>query len=187
MNIPKSPQFENLIEISKLKENGESTVTHGKHGYVKEEFKIDNIKLSKLYKKPIGRYSLLTFKEILSEDKETISYYKDNLIKTLKDYLPQIRENDTILVVGLGNRHISADSLGTEVVKNITVTRNIIDNVPNICAIAPSVMGLTGIETADTIGGIINNLGIDANTLNNENERIFVMEDQLVVTKKRNN
>lgn len=36
----------------------------------------------------------------------------------------------------------------------------------------------------DTIGGIINNLGIDANTLNKENERIFVMEDQLVVHKK---
>ena len=42
-------------------------------------------------------------------------------------------------------------------------------------------------KQGDTIGGIINNLGIDANTLNNENERIFVIEDQLIVTKKRNN
>ena len=39
----------------------------------------------------------------------------------------------------------------------------------------------------DTIGGITNNLGIDANTLNRENERIFVVEDQLVVHKKEGN
>ena len=39
----------------------------------------------------------------------------------------------------------------------------------------------------DTIGGIINNLGIDANTLNKENQRMFVVEDQLVVHKKEGN
>ena len=39
----------------------------------------------------------------------------------------------------------------------------------------------------DTINGIINNLGIDANTLNKENQRIFVVEDQLVVHKKEGN
>lgn len=39
----------------------------------------------------------------------------------------------------------------------------------------------------DTINGIINNLGIDANTLNKENERIFVIEDQLIVHKKEGN
>ena len=39
----------------------------------------------------------------------------------------------------------------------------------------------------DTVDTIINNLGIDANTLNSENERIFVLEDQLVVHKKEGN
>ena len=39
----------------------------------------------------------------------------------------------------------------------------------------------------DTIGAIVNNLGIDANTLNKENQRIFVVEDQLVVHKKEGN
>lgn len=36
----------------------------------------------------------------------------------------------------------------------------------------------------DTIDGIINNLGIDANTLAKQNKRIFVMEDQLIINKK---
>ena len=39
----------------------------------------------------------------------------------------------------------------------------------------------------DTIDMIVNNLGIDANTLNRENERIFVLPDQLVVHKKEGN
>ena len=39
----------------------------------------------------------------------------------------------------------------------------------------------------DTIDAIINNLGIDANTLNSQNKRIFVMEDQLIVNKKEGN
>ena len=42
-------------------------------------------------------------------------------------------------------------------------------------------------KEGDTIDGIINNLGIDANTLNNQNKRIFVMEDQLIVNKKEGN
>ena len=39
-------------------------------------------------------------------------------------------------------------------------------------------------KAGDTIDGIINNLGIDANTLNKQNKRIFVIEDQLIVNKK---
>lgn len=42
-------------------------------------------------------------------------------------------------------------------------------------------------KQGDTIDFIINNLGIDANTFNKENERIFVLEDQLVVHKKEGN
>lgn len=42
-------------------------------------------------------------------------------------------------------------------------------------------------KVGDTIDGIINNLGIDANTLNSQNKRIFVIEDQLVVNKKEGN
>lgn len=42
-------------------------------------------------------------------------------------------------------------------------------------------------KSGDTVGTIINNLGIDANTFNKENERIFVVEEQLVVHKKEAN
>ena len=42
-------------------------------------------------------------------------------------------------------------------------------------------------KEGDTIDFIINNLGIDANTLNKENKRILVLEDQLIIHKKEGN
>ena len=39
----------------------------------------------------------------------------------------------------------------------------------------------------DTLDAIINNLGVDANTFNRENERIFIVPDQLIVHKKELN
>ena len=42
-------------------------------------------------------------------------------------------------------------------------------------------------KSGDTIEFITNNLGIDANKLNEENNKIFVMEDQLIVHKKEGN
>lgn len=39
-------------------------------------------------------------------------------------------------------------------------------------------------KQGDTIDYITNNLGIDANTLNNQNKKIFVLEDQLIISKK---
>ena len=42
-------------------------------------------------------------------------------------------------------------------------------------------------RSGDTISAITNNLGIDANTLNKENDRLFVVEDQLIVHKKEGN
>ena len=42
-------------------------------------------------------------------------------------------------------------------------------------------------KKGDTIDFIINNLGIDANILNKENKKIFVVEDQLIVHKKETN
>lgn len=39
-------------------------------------------------------------------------------------------------------------------------------------------------KEGDTIDYIINNLGVDANELNKQNRKIFVMPDQLIVNKK---
>ncbi|MGN0164029.1 MAG: GPR endopeptidase [Candidatus Ornithomonoglobus sp.] len=65
------------------------------------------------------------------------------------------------LVVGLGNRAITPDALGDEAVKQLIITSHIKKYMPgtldkdfsDVCAVAPGVMGTTGIETAELVKG----------------------------------
>lgn len=72
-------------------------------------------------------------------------------------------ENDTVLVVGLGNWNITADALGPKVIRSLMVTRHLKEYVPEeidegirpVCAIAPGVLGITGIETGEIVRGLV--------------------------------
>lgn len=68
-----------------------------------------------------------------------------------------------VLVVGLGNRNVTADALGTRVVERMLVTRHLhqamaeemAGHLRGVSAIAPGVLGLTGIETAELCRGLV--------------------------------
>lgn len=68
-------------------------------------------------------------------------------------------ENAATLIVGLGNRAITPDALGCRAVEELLVTRHMQSYIDaptgNVCAIAPGVLGTTGIETLDIIKGIV--------------------------------
>ena len=78
----------------------------------------------------------------------------------LKRMLPPQGE---VLVVGLGNRNVTADALGTRVVERMLVTRHLHQamveelqgKLRGVSAIAPGVLGLTGIETAELCRGLV--------------------------------
>lgn len=71
-----------------------------------------------------------------------------------------------ILVVGLGNRNVTADALGTRVVERLLVTRHLREamaeelngKLRGVSAIAPGVLGLTGIETAELARGLVSHV-----------------------------
>jgi spore protease len=97
---------------------------------------------------------------------------ENRLIEILGLHLQQLLnlQNDTqILVVGLGNWNVTPDSLGPSVVEKIYVTRHLKAIYPdkigqgfrNVCAIAPGVLGLTGIESGEIIFGIVQRLKPD--------------------------
>jgi spore protease len=115
-----------------------------------------------------GRY--ITVEAIGLRDKNT--ELEDQLVEVLCQQLQQLLNLDddaTVLVVGLGNWNVTPDSLGPSVVENLYVTRHIKELYPekigpgfrNVCAIAPGVLGLTGIETSDIIAGIAQRLKPD--------------------------
>ena len=71
----------------------------------------------------------------------------------------------SILVVGLGNREVTADALGPRVVDNLFITRHILKEygtyafgnkiVNKISGIVPGVMAQTGMECVEIIRGIV--------------------------------
>ncbi|MBR6524497.1 MAG: GPR endopeptidase [Clostridia bacterium] len=67
-----------------------------------------------------------------------------------------------VLVVGLGNRQITADALGSRTVEKMLVTRHMAENQSapladfrSVCAVSPGVLGITGIETAEMVRGVV--------------------------------
>ncbi|WP_075982361.1 GPR endopeptidase [Bacillus massilinigeriensis] len=74
-----------------------------------------------------------------------------------------ITEDASCLVVGLGNWNVTPDALGPQVCENLLVTRHLYELQPEsvekgfrpVSALAPGVMGLTGIETSDIIMGVV--------------------------------
>ncbi len=71
-------------------------------------------------------------------------------------------KDSTILVLGLGNRSITADALGPQTIDSVVATRHLIEYMPEeidqrlrrVCAVAPGVLGNTGIETGEIVKGI---------------------------------
>ncbi len=62
----------------------------------------------------------------------------------------------SVLVLGLGNRRMTADALGDRVVSGILVTRHMQQQpLRPVCALAPGVLGITGVETAELAQGLV--------------------------------
>lgn len=64
-----------------------------------------------------------------------------------------------VLVLGLGNRHMTADALGNRVVDSVLVTRHLKEKrLRSVCAMSPGVLGITGVETAELALGLTERL-----------------------------
>ncbi len=110
--------------------------------------------------KPIGSYITLESSFIKENDRQA----HEKLIAILSRHIKEIcpKNADTVLVIGLGNAQVTPDSLGPKVVEKILVTRHIKDTVPedinnsvaSVAALAPGVMGMTGIETLEVVKGV---------------------------------
>lgn len=108
-----------------------------------------------------NNYTTIYFND--ATDKDNYLNLEKVLIKELKKYI-NIKENDTILVVGLGNSKSTPDALGPSTIDSILVTRhlkllNVLDKDYSVVStFKPSVMGTTGIESIDLIKNIIKDI-----------------------------
>ncbi|MFA5602222.1 MAG: GPR endopeptidase [Bacilli bacterium] len=147
-------------------------------GIISEQEQIKDIKITrvtveeegskKIGKNP-GEYITIEFKDITDyENKENLKKIFSNELKELLKKI-NIKQTDTCLIVGLGNRKSTPDSLGPVTVDSILVTKHLFDldkkNVNRgfrpVSAFTPGVMGETGIETSEIILGIIERIKPD--------------------------
>ncbi len=125
-----------------------------------EESKIDKNTASIWHKKE-GVYETISFTDIT--DKNNFKQVEKVSIEGLKRVLKElnIKEEDKVLVVGLGNAFSTPDALGPKTIDQVLVTRHLFllgeveDGYRNVASFKPSVTGSTGIETKDLIEGIV--------------------------------
>lgn len=113
----------------------------------------------KLFNRKAGIYITIEAEGLGEND----DFYNERVIEIISGQIdalirPCILKNNKLLVVGLGNRNVTADSLGPDVVDKLIINSHIHGEKDEISvrlsALSPGVMAQTGIETSSIIKGI---------------------------------
>ena len=126
------------------------------------EISITNETAAQSIGKPCGRYVTIETPR-LSGHPDDFSSQAAELSKEIAAVTGKVKR---LLVIGLGNRNITPDALGPMTVSGIIPTRHLEDmpDMPplkNVSAIAPGVLGQTGIEAAEIAEAVCSTVNPD--------------------------
>lgn len=120
---------------------------------------------AKAMKKPQGVYVTIEAPDLSIPDEgyhEEVSKAICHHLRSMYDF----EQEQSVLVVGLGNANITPDALGPYVVDNLKITRHVIreygaegmgeKSAHMVSALIPGVMATTGMETLEIIKGVVN-------------------------------
>ncbi|MHB1681844.1 MAG: GPR endopeptidase [Bacilli bacterium] len=115
-----------------------------------------------------GTYTTLDVPDLRRKDPDLQERVARRFAEEFSRYV-QLAEGAVVLVIGLGNWNVTPDALGPLVVENLFVTRHLFSVMPEVlgegfravCAVAPGVLGLTGIETSEIVQGIVDRVHPD--------------------------
>ena len=139
------------VEVSHWEENGVA---------VTEVLVTDNEAAQQLGK-PKGSYLTLESNLLKERDPDARLAVSALLAEEISRLLPEGDGRSPVLVVGLGNRAITPDSLGPGVVDRTLVTRHMLNSeyaslhLKSVCAVAPGVLGITGIESMELVEALV--------------------------------
>lgn len=136
-----------------------------------EEEIIDEVKITRIeiktnegaeaLSKPIGNYITLDLPKLKPNPTEC-----EKEIELISKELSPLLPKGCVLIAGLGNHNITPDAIGPKTVEFTLSTRHVAGTMPQfnfrpVAAVAPGVMGQTGIETGDVIRGICDKIKAD--------------------------
>lgn len=121
--------------------------------------------------RPKGHYITIEAPEMIEEDGGAHRKISLELAKALRNLLPDCPKSleeeleVSALIVGMGNREVTPDALGPNVIDNLFITRHIIKEfgkyafgmecVSKISGIVPGVMAQTGMECLEIVRGVV--------------------------------
>lgn len=115
--------------------------------------------------KPSGKYATVYFENL--EKIVDFSPFEQQFLKAMNLL---IKSRNNVLVVGLGNRNITADSIGPKTAEKILATRHImgefaknigLENLKSVSVLAPDVLGKTGIEVQEILTSVVKKTNTD--------------------------
>jgi spore protease len=160
------------VEAKEMAQGPQKTPIPGVNEEVEES---DGIKITRLgvvtpagsqaIGRAIGNYVTLEVPGLRGGDTGLQQKVAEAFAREFEDFMTRIgiSKESSVLIVGLGNWNVTPDSLGPLVVENALVTRQFYELVPDqvspgyrkVSAIAPGVLGLTGIESSEVVQGIV--------------------------------
>ena len=118
---------------------------------------------SKAMRKPMGTYVTIESELMLQEESN-----REPLLLCICEQLEKMITNmkqKSVLIVGLGNRDVTSDSLGPKMTENLFITRHLKQEMGLhymeknqfgcVSAIAPGVMAQTGMETSEILESVV--------------------------------
>lgn len=120
---------------------------------------------AKIMGKPKGTYITIEAGNMDEEDEDYHREISAQLARIIGELVPVKKEELSVLVVGLGNRAVTPDSLGPRVVDNLYITRHILneygrfafgkEGMNRISSIVPGVMAQTGMESMEIVAAVV--------------------------------
>lgn len=145
-----------------------------KNGITISTVSIETENAAKTMGRPKGKYITIEAPQLSEDDTNYHREVSEEFSMVLRELMLEVGERISlkvksgewsILVVGLGNREVTADALGPRVVDNLFITRHILKEygtyafgskiVNKISGIVPGVMAQTGMECVEIIRGIV--------------------------------
>ena len=130
-------------------------------GFAVHEVRILSEDAAREIGKPQGRYLTLELDALIRREEDAFPRACKALSTLLRELLPHPNDGP-VLIAGLGKRMITPDAIGPQTADHVIATRHLIAQSPAIfadwrpvSALAPGVLGQTGVETGEVICGVL--------------------------------
>ena len=130
-------------------------------GFAVHEVRILSEDAAREIGKPQGRYLTLELDALIRREEDAFPRACKALSTLLRELLP-LPNDGPVLIAGLGNRMITPDAIGPQTADHVIATRHLVAQSPAIfadwrpvSALAPGVLGQTGVETGEVICGVL--------------------------------